>query len=140
MTGDPDLDQTCEDVKYQVMRLQQLDDMVVRQDPVKGYDRLAALLSERADLRNQVRVRAERLNLAPRALVLIVKEVQRLSRGNRKVVTAAVRTAIATAAEQATREKLEVAADLIEARHREVTVNQRLAATTAAAAYLEASQ
>lgn len=140
MTRDPDLDQACEDLSIPVAQLAQIDGEIARSDPVSKYDELTALLVERADFRDQVRLRAERLNLAPRALVLIVEEASRLSKGRRKVVTAAVRSAIATTAERYRRDKLEAAADLIAARHGDVTASQRVSAADAAMAYLEASR
>ena len=75
---DPDLVQAIDDLRYTVGRLEQMDRLIHDLDETEGYQRLVKMKSERADLHDKIRIRAEKLSINPRALALIVSTANRL--------------------------------------------------------------
>jgi hypothetical protein len=141
MTGDPDLDQAIDDLQFVAVRFDQLNDQLIRHDPVKDYQMFAAKLAERGDCADQIRVRAEKLSLHPRALLLVIQEASRLRRGKRrKPSVAQVRAAIEQFQQYAERDSVEAAADLAAAKHRDVAARHRVNSANAVLQYMDASR
>lgn len=76
--NDPDLVQAIDELNYVVRRLEQLDQQLIELDEIEGYRRIVAMKSERADLLETIRVRAEKLAVAPRALIMLIGTANRL--------------------------------------------------------------
>ncbi len=138
---DPDLMQAIEDLKYQARRLEQIDSLINDLDEVEGYSRIMAMRTERAELREQLRIRAEKLNLPPRSLYLLVSTANRLRtpRTNQLPTLKIVRSHIEIARDAAEREHLEADAEAKIARVVARGAGLRAKAGTDALAYLDAS-
>ncbi len=138
---DPDLMQAIEDLKYQARRLEQIDSLINDLDEVEGYSRIMAMRAERAELREQLRIRAEKLNVPPRSLYLLVSTANRLRtpRTNQLPTLKIVRNHIEIARDAAEREHLEADAEAKIARVVARGAGLRAKAGTDALAYLDAS-
>ncbi len=138
---DPDLMQAIEDLKYQARRLEQIDSLINDLDEVEGYSRIMAMRTERAELREQLRIRAEKLNVPPRSLYLLVSTANRLRtpRTNQLPTLRVVRSHIEIARDAAEREHLEADAEAKIARVVARGAGLRAKAGTDALAYLDAS-
>ncbi len=138
---DPDLMQAIEDLKYQARRLEQIDSLINDLDEVEGYSRIMAMRTERAELREQLRIRAEKLNVPPRSLYLLVSTANRLRtpRTNQLPTLKVVRSHIEIARDAAEREHLEADAEAKIARVVARGAGLRAKAGTDALAYLDAS-
>jgi hypothetical protein len=138
---DPDLMQAIEDLKFPARRLEQIDSLINDLDEVEGYGRIMAMRTERAELREQLRIRAEKLNVPPRALYLLVSTANRLrtARKNQLPTLAVVRSHIEIARDAAEREHLEADAEAKIARVVARGAGMRAKAGTDALAYLDAS-
>lgn len=140
MTRDPDLAQSIEDLRWTVKRLRVLESQMGTLNDPRNYNKLAAVLGERADVIGELRVRAEKLNMPWRALLLVVEEYWRLvARHRRKPDERVLEGAVRTAGEIAERERIESAAELVAAQYRANLNAARVTAATAALAYMEAS-
>ncbi len=145
MTGDPDLDQACEDLRYEAARLRQLQAQAARPD--QPYATLTARKIELADAEEAFALRGERLHmhsdrrLAGRALLLVVEEVDRLrTRYRRKPTSQQVAEAVKFAVETAERDRIEAEAEANLARMAAKHASFRSASSAAALQYLKASR
>lgn len=139
---DPDLVQAIDDLQYVVRRLEQMDQLIHDLDETEGYGRLVKMRTERADLRDQIRVRAEKLNVGPRALAILVSTANRMRtpRKNQLPMLAAVLNNIDIVTSAAAREQAEAEADAKIARVVARGAGLRAKAGAEAMAYLEASR
>jgi hypothetical protein len=141
MTRDPDLDQAIDDLEFVASRIRHVEQQVVRLDESKEYQTLVRRQHELADMKAEITVRAEKLNMPPRALLLVVEQASRLRRQNRRRPTATqLETVLRTAADLAERDRIEAAANLVLARNQQAHVTTRLGAIDGALKYLEASR
>jgi hypothetical protein len=110
---DPDLTLAIEELNFVVRRLEQIDFQLLELDPVEGYSRIVAMRTERADLRERVRIRAEKLNVAPRALAILIGTANRMrsARKHQLPTLAAVRNQVEIVTDAAKREHAEAEAD-----------------------------
>lgn len=140
--NDPDLVQAIEELQFVVSRLEQLHQQVNELDEVEGYSRIVKMRTEIADLRDTIRVRAEKLNIPPRALAMVIGTANKL-RTNRKrqlPTLAVVKNHIAIVQDAAAREQAEAEAEVKTARVVARGAAMRAKAGTDAIAYLEASR
>jgi|GEM_PF-3302103 len=140
---DPDLEQVIEDLQYTVQRIQQIEGQLLDADYVRRYPDLSRMLQERQDLRDLVALKGEKLNLAPRALSLIVIEANRVrskARGRRSVPLDKLLSVIRIVSDAATRDRAEANADLIAVQERAKAATTRSSGLANAIAYLEASR
>lgn len=148
MTGDPDLDQACEDLFYAAPRLRQLQHLVASIDPIKDYSTIVMRRNELADAEEEFRLRGERLRmhedrrLAGKALLTVVEEAARLRKANRnrRPSFAQLTSAVRVAVDAAERDRTEAEAEYNLARLGKVLATHRAAASSAALAYMQASQ
>jgi hypothetical protein len=141
VTHDPDLMQAIEDLHHVVARIRQLESQVADaiNDPLK-YSRLSAAQQDRADQLDLVRARAERLNLHPRALMLIVEEYWRLKGpGKRKPTTGAIEVALDAVLKQAKVAEAEAIAEAEFARMTSLRAASRWTAAAEALKYVRAA-
>lgn len=139
---DPDLIQAIDDLRYIVSRLEQVDRLLLDLDEVEGYGRIVKMRSERGDLRDIIRNRAEKLAVPPRALAMIVGTANRLRtpRKDQLPTLQVVFNHIEIARDAAERDHAEAEADAKIARVMARGAGLRLQAGAAAMAYLEASR
>lgn len=141
MTGDPDLDQAIEDLEWTAINIRTVEGQLIGADDIKDYLVLARRKAELADLKGIVAARAERLNMKPRALVLIVELARRYKMQNRRRPSAAqMANVLRMSADAAERDRDEAAANLVMAQHECRQVRARLDAALGALDYLEASR
>lgn len=138
---DPDLVQAIDDLRYVVGRLEQMDRLIQDLDENEGYQRLVSMKTERGDLRGKISVRAEKLNINPRALALIVSTANRLrtARKFQLPTLAVVFNHIEILADAAGREQLEAEAEAKLARVTARGASLRAKAGADALAYLNLS-
>lgn len=143
MTGDPDLDQACEDMAPAAFRLRQLQSLAA--DREQPYSSLTARKVELADAIDEFATRGERLCLHPdkrtagRVLLIVVEEADRLRKKFRRRPTAVqLREAIRVAVEAKERDRIEAEAEFNLARLVAKDASYRAASTSAALKYLEA--
>lgn len=138
---DPDLVQAIDDLQYEVRRLEQMDRLIHELDENEGYQRLVKMRTERADLRDKIRIRAEKLQVPPRALALLVSTANRLrtARKNQLPTLAVVRNHIEIMASAAERDQLEAEAEAKIARVAARAAALRAKAGADAITYLNAS-
>lgn len=138
---DPDLVQAIDDLQYVARRLEQVDALINDLDEVEGYSRIMAMRTERSELREQLRTRAEKLNVPPRALLLIVSTANRLRTAQKRQLPtlAIVRNHIDIARSAAERDQAEAEAEAKIARVVARAAGMRSKAGTDALAYLDAS-
>ena len=139
---DPDLDQAIRELVLVEKRLSQVERMLA--DPGKdNYHDLLRMKNERADHLGALRARAERLQIDPRALRVVIREADRLrskARGREHVSLDKLRAVLERAAEWARQERAERAADLAAAQIDLATVTQRCTGLAGAIDYLEKSR
>lgn len=144
MTGDPDLDQTCEDMAGAAARLRQLQGLAAQTGP---YSTLTARRHDLADAVEEFAIRGEKLRLhsdrrlAGRALLLVVEEADRLrKRFRRRPTGVQLADAIKVAAASAERDRVEAEAEANLARAAAKAAAYRAAFSVAAVEYLRASR
>ena len=139
---DPDLVQAIEEMQFVASRLEQLTHLILDLDEAQAYERIASMKRERADLRDQISARAEKLKLPARALALILSTAVSLRTPRKRQLPTLL----------AIRNNIEVATDAAARDQREAEVEAKIARVTArgaglraqagrdAIAYLEASR
>lgn len=139
---DPDLIQAIDDLRYTVRRLEQMDQQLLDLDETEGYNRIVKMRQERADLRDTIRTRAEKLAVPPRALAMLVSTANglRTPRKDQLPTLAVVLNHIDIARSAAEREHAEAEAEAKIARVVARGAGMRAKAGADAIAYLEASR
>lgn len=140
--NDPDLVQAIDELQHVARRLVRLDELVTSIDLVEQYDRIAQMHAERADLRSQIRIRAEKLNLDARALLMLVTMANgmRTQRKHQLPTMEAVRNRIEIIRDAAERAQIEAEAEAKFARFVATDAKLRAKAGADAIAYLDASR
>lgn len=140
---DPDLEDAIQVLAPMERRIRQIEDILADPDHIKNYPNFARMLRERADLRETIKIRADKLNLDPRALALIVREAEKVrskQRGRQHVPLSKLLTIVATAAEYARIERAELHAEMLAAQERAAVSTHRSIGLAKAVEYLEASR
>lgn len=139
---DPDLVQAIDDLRFVVGRVEILNQQINHLDEVEGYGRIVAMKTERSDLLDQVRARAEKMAVAPRALMLLVGTANRLRtpRKSQLPPLSTVRGHIEIAAAASLRDQEEAEAEAKIARVTARGAAIRAKAGADALAYLDASR
>ena len=145
MTGDPDLDQACEDLAEPAKQLRHLQHLIA-----SPHTSSTAMLRYQEDLttaREDFETRGERLRLhadkrlAGRTLLLVVEEVARLRRRYRRRPTGPqLRDGLKAAGEIAELDRVEAEAEFNIARLAKAQASYRAASSAAALMYVEASR
>ena len=145
MTGDPDLDQACEDLVSEALRLRELQSLAARGD--QPYSTLTARSHELADAEEAFALRGERLRmhadrrLAGRALLLVVEEAHRLRvKMKRRPTGPQLADAVKSAVEAAERDRVEAEAEYNVALLLKARTAYRAASSAAALQYMKASR
>lgn len=139
---DPDLDQAILELEMAERRVRQIEDQLLDGSPER-YPFLTQKLQERADLKTQIRTRAEKLNVDPRALALMIREASRLrskARGRHHVALDKLLAAVREASKRAAIERAELNAEMLAAQERAAVAVHRSAGLSLAVEYLEASR
>lgn len=126
--NDPDLIQAIDDLRYVVSRIEQLNQQINDLDEVEGYGRIVKMKTDRSDMLDQVRVRAEKLQVAPRALMLLVSTANNM-RSARKMQLPTLATV---------RNHLEIARAAAERDHGEAEAEAKIARVVARGAAIRA--
>jgi hypothetical protein len=139
---DPDLVQAIDDLRYVVSRIEQLNQQITELDEVEGYRRIVKMTTDRADLLDQVRIRAEKLNVPARALLLLIGTANKLrsERKSQLPTLAVVRNHLDIVRSAAERDLTEADAEARVARAAARTFGARAKAGADAIAYLDASR
>lgn len=140
--NDPDLLQAIEDLEFTVGRLEQMNRLINDLDENDGYERLARMKRERADLQDAISTRADRLQIPARALALVVSTAIRLRTPRKRALPtlAAVRNHIEIVADTAARDQAEAEAEAKIARVTARGAGLRAQAGRDAMTYLDASR
>lgn len=140
--NDPDLMQAIDDLRFASRRLEQIDTLINELDETEGYARIMAMRTERADLRETLRIRAEKLRVPTRALHMIVSTANRLrtARKNQLPTLDVVRSHLDIVRTAAEREHSEADAEAKIARVVARGAGLRAKAGADALAYLDASR
>ncbi len=139
---DPDLVQAIDELRFDVMRLERIEQQILEVDAANQYGELARMRFERGDLRETIRKRAERLNMGARTLHLLVEQANRMRTAKKHQVPAlgALLNAVRIVADTTERDRIEAAADIKLAIIAEQILARRAAASAEAITYLEASR
>ena len=139
---DPDLEAALGDLVHVARRIRQLNSILLageRATITNGYQQLAQQIQERADRWGEIRVRAEKLNVPPRALMLMVEEADRIyRRRKRRCSLKDLLAAVRVVSEVYERDLEEADVDLIAARENAAEARRRATASSKAIIYLEA--
>jgi hypothetical protein len=139
---DPDLEQALPELAMAARRLRQVESII--RLPESGYDKRAAMITERADLFGRFETRAEKLGLPGekpgRALLMMVEEANRLYDlgRRRKPSLAQVLASMEAVSAASARDLADAEVEEIGARYRAIEARRRSAAADAAVQYLEA--
>lgn len=139
---DPDLEEAIETLRFAERRLRDVELHLLDAAPEKYQFRMQ-MIHERADLRERIRIRAEKLNLDPRALALIIREADKVrskQRGREHVPLEKLLTIVTAAAEYARIDRAEAHADMLAAQERAAAMTHRSVGLAKAVQYLEASR
>ena len=137
---DPDLEDAIEALRFTERRLRDVEQHLLEAAPEKYQFRMQ-MIHERADLREQIKIRADKLNLDPRALALIIREADKVrskQRGRQTVPLGKLLTVISTVAEYARIERAEAHAEMLAAQERAGAATHRSVGLAKAVEYLEA--